>query len=291
MIQLTAQAMRQLYPNAPQDVLDAFVAKQAVLTKAGINQSRTRLAFFFANIEHECGGFTIRNLTENLNYTAERMAAVWPNRFASGAGVRARYGTSPGWQLKAFDDIYGDRMGNRPGTSDGSRYCGRGGPQVTGRDGYQEVGRRCGMDLVTSPELASKHDMQPDICAAFWSWKNLNVKADANDFIGCVKLWNGGTNGLADRRNEMAGNDPIIRRLAVVNDISPIVADLPKASPATPVKPKPKASTAKKTTGAIVAGGVVVGAAHQAGLGVGAIAVIAIMAAAVAFAVWHFTRK
>jgi predicted chitinase len=188
-------------------------------------------------------------LTENLNYTAERMAAVWPNRFASGALVRAKYGTSPGWQMKALDDIYGNRMGNRPGTSDGSRYCGRGGPQVTGRDGYQEVGRRAGLDLVTSPELASRLDMQPEICAAFWSWKNLNTKADANDFEGCVKLWNGGTNGLADRRVQMAGNDPAIRRLAIV---APVVAGLPKAPP---VAPKPPSVTipAKGSFGAAIA--------------------------------------
>lgn len=227
LLKLTPEAMRQLFPNAPQVVLDAFVAKQAVLTKAGINQTRTRLAFFFANIEHECGGFTIRNLTENINYTAERMAVVWPNRFSSAGSVRVKYGTAPGWQLKAFNDIYGNRMGNRPGTSDGSRYIGRGGPQVTGRDGYLAVGTRAGLDLVNHPELASRLDMQPEVCAAFWTWKNLNVKADANDFIGLVKLWNGGTNGLADRRHDLAGNDPIIRRLAIVDDINPILVDLP----------------------------------------------------------------
>lgn len=224
MIKLTPEAMRLLFPHAPQAVLDAFVSKQDVLAKAGINQSKTRLAYFFANIEHECGGFTIRNLTENILYTAERMHAVWPNRFGSAAAVRNKYGTAPGWQKKAFDDIYGNRMGNRPGTHDGSTFIGRGGPQVTGRDGYAEVGKRAGLDLVNHPELASDFAMQPEICAAFWSWKNLNAKADAGDFIGAVKLWNGGTNGLADRRALMAGNDPIIRRLAIVDDVMPVIS-------------------------------------------------------------------
>lgn len=227
LLKLTPEAMRQLFPNAPQVVLDAFVAKQSVLTNVGVNRTRTRLAFFFANIEHECGGFTIHNLTENINYTAERMAIVWPNRFANAAAVRRKYGSAPGWQSKAFDDIYGNRMGNRPGTHDGSLYIGRGGPQVTGRDGYAAVGLLAGFDLVSHPELASQLDMQPEICAAFWSWKNLNVKADENDFIGCVKLWNGGTNGLADRRHDLAGNDPIIRRLATVDDIKPVLVELP----------------------------------------------------------------
>jgi predicted chitinase len=235
MIELTSAAMRQLFPNAPQAVIDAFVAKQNVLFNAGINKTRDRLAYFFANIEHECGGFTIRNLTENINYTPERMAAVWPNRFSSAAAVRAKYGTGTGWQKKAFDDIYGSRMGNRPGTSDGSTFIGRGGPQVTGRDGYEQVGKRAKLDLVKEPEMASDFSHQPEICAAFWDWKGLNSKADAGDFLGCVKLWNGGTNGLADRKTLMAGNDPIIRKLASVADMAPIVNELPAARPVAPV--------------------------------------------------------
>lgn len=240
MLKLTSETMRQIFPNAPQAVVDAFVAKQDALTKAGINKTATRLAYFFANIEHECGGFTIRNLTENTNYTAERMAQVWPNRFPSAGSVRAKYGTAPGWQRKAFDDIYGNRMGNRPGTSDGSTYIGRGGPQWTGRDGYAALERLTGIHAVEQPELASQFELQPEICAAFWTWKNLNAKADAGDFVGLVKLWNGGTNGLADRRQLMAGNDPVIRRLASVTDISPILKPLAPVQPVIlPSIPKP----------------------------------------------------
>lgn len=224
MLKLTYQAMRLMFPNAPDAVLDAFVRKQDILTDKGINETKTRLAYFFANIEHESGGFTIRNLTENINYTAPRMAAVWPNRFHSAQDVRNRYGTASNWQLKAFDDIYGNRMGNRPGTSDGSRYIGRGGPQVTGRDGYAEIGKRIGVDLVANPEKASDFELQPEICAAFWDWKGLNSFADRNDFVGCVKRWNGGTNGLADRRQLMAGNDPIIRKLENVDDYNHILS-------------------------------------------------------------------
>lgn len=213
MIELTAAAMRQMFPNAPQAAIDAFVAKQNVLTNAGINKTRDRLAYFFANIEHECGGFTIPNLTENINYTAARMAAVWPNRFKSAAAVQAKYGTGTGWQKRAFDDIYGSRMGNRPGTSDGSTFIGRGGPQWTGRDGYEALERLTGLPVVADPSIASRLDMQPEICAAFWAWKSLNRFADAGDFTGCVKIWNGGTNGMADRLSLMAGNDPILKRL------------------------------------------------------------------------------
>jgi putative chitinase len=225
-LRVGADDWERIWPNAPSDVIAAFAAKGDVLAKAGVLDSRTRLAYFCANVEHECGGFTIRNLTENINYTPARMAAVWPNRFASASAVIRKYGAGAGWQLRAFDDIYGNRMGNRPGTHDGSTFIGRGGPQVTGRDGYREVGNRAGRDLVANPIDACRHDLQPEVCAAFWSWKGLNRFADAGDFVGGVKVWNGGTNGLADRRAQMAGNQPIIARLLLVGDAIDAANDL-----------------------------------------------------------------
>lgn len=224
MLKLTASAVMDIFPRASQQVLDAFVADQASLAKVGLLNSSQRLAYCLANIHAETGGLSIPKLTENINYSAARMAQVWPNRFTSAAAVVAKYGNGVGWQRKAFDDIYGNRMGNRPGTSDGSRYIGRGGPQITGRDGYAEIGRRIGVDLVNNPESASSPELQPAIAAAFWDWKKLNAKADAGDFIGCVMLWNGGTNGLAERKAQLAR-------------ISRIVATLPQGALA-PSPPK-----------------------------------------------------
>ncbi|MGB3445815.1 MAG: glycoside hydrolase family 19 protein [Xanthobacteraceae bacterium] len=235
-VRLSLATMRTVFPNAPEAVINPFIEKQDVLTAAGLNQSRQRLAYCFANLHAETSGFTIRNLTENINYTAARMAQVWPNRFASAAAVQARYGTARGWQTKAFDDIYGNRMGNRPGTSDGSRYIGRGGPQITGRDGYVEVGRRIGVDLVDNPELASSPALQPDIAAAFWDWNGMNRFADAGDFVGCVKAWNGGTNGLAERQVQLARILPILQKAERGEVI------------AAPVKPPPDPISVSTTT-------------------------------------------
>lgn len=218
-----------IFPRAPKEVLFAFADKTGVLDKAGITASATRLAYFCANVEHECDGFTI--LTENINYTAAGMARTWPSRFRSAADVRARFGTAPGWQKAAFDVIYGGRMGNRPGTRDGSTYIGRGGPQVTGRDGYQQIGDRCGLALVESPTSTSNPYLQPEVCAAFWEWKALNAFADRCDFVGCVKAWNGGANGMADRRALMAGNDPIIQRLAAARPTIDAVNAIPVEYP------------------------------------------------------------
>jgi putative chitinase len=212
-LKLKRNDWREIFPKAPESVIKAFADNPGSLDKAGITKSKTRLAYALANVEHECGGFTIKNLTENIKYSAKRMAEVWPNRFLSEDDVIARYGTGAGWQKRAFDDIYGNRMGNRPGTRDGSTYIGRGGPQITGRGGYKAVGKLAKLDLVKKPELATLPENQPAILAAFWTWKKLNKHADNADFLSVVKRWNGGTNGLADRKHKLAGNEPVISRL------------------------------------------------------------------------------
>lgn len=117
-VRLSLDTMRAVFPQAPAAITAAFVEKQDVLSAVGLNQTRQRLAYCFANLHAETGGFTIKDLVENINYTAARMAAVWPNRFSSSAAVQAKYGTAPGWQKKAFDDIYGNRMGIRCQRSD-----------------------------------------------------------------------------------------------------------------------------------------------------------------------------
>ncbi|WP_316197073.1 glycosyl hydrolase [Bradyrhizobium sp. SZCCHNS3053] len=287
MIELTRESLARVFPRAPQAVIEAFVAKQDVLTKAGVNATRTRLSYFFANIEHECAGFALKGLEESLAYTPERMAEVWPSRFPGGAAaVRARFGTAPSWQLKAFDEIYGNRMGNRPGSHDGSTYIGRGGPQWTGRDGYRECQARTGVPAVDQPKAVSQLDLQPEICAAFWAWKGLNAKADAGDFKGCVKLWNGGSNGLADRLHLMAGNDPIIQRMQSVDRILPIAKGMPGAPPtAKPPKDVVDAATVRERRVRTAAAGAGNEGAKQAGAAAHVALPTPVMAAGIGFAI------
>ena len=222
-LRLSYETWREIFPHAPEAILQAFTDNPAPLNDAGITETHIRLGYALANVEHECRGFAIKNLTENINYSAAGMAKTWPKRFSSASAVQARYGTARGWQIKAIDDIYGNRMGNRPNTSDGSRYIGRGGPQITGRGGYREVGRRTGLDLVNTPELATFPENQPSILAAFWSWKNLNTYADLGDFKQCVEKWNGGFNGFADRKSHLRQNDLVIRRLNFVSKLAKII--------------------------------------------------------------------
>jgi hypothetical protein len=142
MIIVTAQAYRQIWPKAPQGVIDAFAASsgQKSLDRVGITTTRPRLSVALSQVEHETAGFTIKDLTENIMYSAAGAAKTWPSRFPNGAiDVQRKYGTAAGWQLKLINDVYGGRMGNRPGTDDGSKYIGRGGPPARGgRDGQRQ---------------------------------------------------------------------------------------------------------------------------------------------------------
>jgi predicted chitinase len=297
-IKLTKEGLRGMFPAAPQAVIDAFVAKQHILAKAGITLTKQRLAWCFANVEHESNGFSIANLTENIYYTHGRMAEVWPNRFNSAGDVAHRFGTQPGWQLRAFNEIYGNRMGNRPGTADGSTFIGRGGPQWTGREGYEALARILPTLNPAIPKMtaeqaiayAVKPEFQPEVCTAFWVWKKLNGFADRGDWLGLVKAWNGGTNGMADRRARLAGNDPHIQRLEMVASVSSEVDKLPGQ----PKPPKPPATTNEKaattTGGAVVVGGAAAAGAGwfwesylAAGLTFGIIA----MLATTAFVIWR----
>lgn len=260
-LELTSENMRAIFPRAPQAVIDAFVQKQAVLDKAGITHTRPRFADFCANVEHECGGFTIKNLTENIwAYSHRRMAEVWPNRFSGERDVAAKFGSGPGWHERAFDSIYGNRMGNRPGTRDGSRYIGRGGPQWTGRDGYAACQKITGLPAVDQPEVVCKYEVQPEVSTAFWSWKGLNRYADTGNWLGLVKAWNGGTNGLADRNTKKAGNASPISRMRMLD-----VAKTMPGSPPTPTPPKDVVKDATKNERNARTGGVAGGAAGGAG--------------------------
>lgn len=236
-LKLTPDAMRAIWPRAPQPIINAFVAKQHILDRAGVTHTRPRLAFFVSQIEHETAGFTIPGLEENLRYTAERIAEVWPSRFPSAAAAQPYARNARALANK----VYNGRMGNRPGSDDGYNYRGRGGPQITGRDGYREVGKRCGLPLEAQPDIAALPDYQPDIAAGFWTWKNLNAKADVGDFRGATKLWNGGLIGYADRQAKLEGNDPIIARLVMLDGMREAVKKVPG-------EPKPQGEVIEEAT-------------------------------------------
>jgi putative chitinase len=145
---ITLGMLQRLWPHAAADVIQG-IANTApnVFTAKGIN-TPLRVAHFMAQISEECGAGT--EMVENLNYSAQRLMAVWPRRFPNLASAQP-YAHNP---QALGDKVYNGRMGNQLGTDDGYNFRGRGCLQLTGRSSYDEIGQLCNLDLVNKPNLA-----------------------------------------------------------------------------------------------------------------------------------------
>ncbi len=210
---VTLKQLQTLYPRATPAVTGAF-AKDApeLFGRFGIADTPNRLQFFLAQIGHESGGLTI--VEEKLNYSAERMTRVWPSRFPT-VGAAQSFAHDP---EKLANFVYAGRMGNGPPAGgDGFRFRGRGYIQITGRDGYENVGARAGIDLVAKPERAAAPADALLVACAFWRWKNLNALCDTGDFAKVTRRINGKLVGIEDRR---AWLDKVRRALAAAPAMS-----------------------------------------------------------------------
>ncbi len=192
----TKSQLRDLYPLASAGHLNAFDRQAAdLLGQYGIADKTLRLHYFLAQIGHEAGGLTVTS--ENLNYSASRLMAVWPRRFPT-MNVARSYARKP---EKLANYVYGNRMGNGGAeTGDGWRFRGRGFIQITGRDGYRRVGDIAGIDLENNPDLAMQPSNSLLVACAFWKWKKLNAICDRGNYLSVTRRINGGFNGLADRK-------------------------------------------------------------------------------------------
>ena len=134
----------------------------------GIMDSNLRLAHFMAQLTHESGGF---------RYMEE---------IASGAAYEGR----------------ADLGNTAPG--DGKRFKGRGPIQLTGRANYRAYGKRIGIDLERHPEIAAIPSIGLHTALEYWKVNGLNALADQDDVVAITRKINGGTNGLADRKERLS---------------------------------------------------------------------------------------
>jgi putative chitinase len=193
MISITSAQLAQLAPKCIDVYKQTFAAADTVLQPYGINNTALRLSHFMAQVLHESGALTI--CSENLNYRADRLMAVWPKRFPT-LDVAQSYEHNP---QKLANYVYGGRMGNTD-PDDGWKYIGRGLIQITGRESYRKFGKLLGVDLEANPELAVSADWALKIAAEEWKAGNCNAKADADDIVGLTKIINGGIIGLPERK-------------------------------------------------------------------------------------------
>jgi putative chitinase len=178
-------------------------------TRFQINTPK-RIAAFLAQTAHESGGYTM--LEENLNYSADTMAVVWPNRFAEMGPdkkpVKENGKNKPNKFALALhrkpemiaNVVYSNRMGNGTIESgEGWKYRGRGLKQLTGKDNYTRCGQALGVDLVSQPELLLTPQYAALSAGWFFSANRLYEFADRDDIKGMTLKINGGLIGLADR--------------------------------------------------------------------------------------------
>ena len=176
---------------------------RTLLNNNGIN-TPLRLAHFFAQIDHESGGF--RTLQENLNYSVDALLRTFGRHRISEAQARefGRSGTRPANQQMIANILYGGTWGKRnlgnTQPNDGWNFRGRGFKQITGRANYTRLSRDVNVDYVTTPDrLLNEADAMISACW-FWRVNNCNRHADADNVVALSRVINGGTIGLQERK-------------------------------------------------------------------------------------------
>jgi putative chitinase len=128
-----------------------------------------RLAMFFAQIDHESGGFKWLKELGNDSY---------------------------------FNKYDGRKDLGNTQKGDGLRFKGRGYIQVTGRYNYTLISKDTKIDYLNNPHWLERE--ADAMISALWYWqkKNLNKFADASDLKGATKVINGGYTHLKDREEK-----------------------------------------------------------------------------------------
>lgn len=162
----------------------------------------SRFTYFLANVAEETGQLQARQ--ENLNYSAERLVAVFPSMFRrnrQAAHELARKGPEAiaNYLYADVNRPPGYRMGNVH-AGDGWKYRGRGPMQITGRNNYRQFFRSVGLPDGSDPDLLLQPGYGAMSAAEYWSRMGCNELADAGEFTQCVLKINGGTTGLASRK-------------------------------------------------------------------------------------------
>jgi len=200
---IDAALLRVAKPSLSVADLEPWVAPiRAACTKFGIDNIR-RIAAFLTTQAHE-GGFKV-GVREGMNYSAQRMAEVWPSRFS----VSGRKGGKPNGLALALDrkpeeianHVYANRMGNGPPESgDGWRFRGNGPSQLTGRENHQRFAKAMGMTVEKAVEWIGTIEGGVMSAAWFWEDNDINRLADTPGVEDETRKINGGLIGVEDRR-------------------------------------------------------------------------------------------
>lgn len=150
-----------------------------------------QIAYILATAYHEAKMVPVR---ESLHYTsAAQLSRVWPSRFKTPRDAEPYVRNAK----KLAEKVYGDRLGNRPGSGDGFRYRGGGLDQLTGRDNYRALSAVVGLDLVAEPERILEPKIAVEslihgMTTGRYRGKKLGdfIRAGSVDFVGARAIIN-----------------------------------------------------------------------------------------------------
>ena len=197
---LTIDIMREMWPHGdtkiPGLVAGIAAAAPSVFPKYGLT-SDLLIAHAMAQFSHECGAGN--EVVENLNYSAQGLINTWPKRFDAAKAAQFAHD-----QERIANEVYNGRMGNRPGSEDGWNYRGRGGSQVTGREGYTKLGEKNGLPLIDKPDLVNDPQNFLECAVADFIICGCLPFAEDDDVSGVTFHLNGGLIGLQQRTEWLA---------------------------------------------------------------------------------------
>jgi putative chitinase len=192
---LTSDIMDEMWPHGDEKIpglIDGIAAAApTVFPKFGLTSDLV-VAHAMAQFSHECGAG--HEVVENMNYSAQGLMNTWPSRFDAAKAAAFAHN-----QKRIANEVYNGRMGNRSGTDDGWNFRGRGGSQVTGREGYHKLGQKIGLDLINDPDLVNNPQHFLECSVADFIICGCLPFAANDDVSGVTFHLNGGHIGLSAR--------------------------------------------------------------------------------------------
>lgn len=157
-----------------------------------------RLANYIAQTGNETGGFT--TFVEGLNYSAQRMAEVWPHRYAIDPKAARKAPNAKALKIAGnprlfANDVYGARMGNEiDGTADddGFDFRGAGPLQNTGYANFLAAEKLTGIPFSTQPVLMQHPGIGTIGCLAWWARSGINAYLDKGQSVAARSIANAG---------------------------------------------------------------------------------------------------
>jgi putative chitinase len=207
---ITTEMLHRRWPHGNQHVpglIEGIVASAPAVIERYRLDDGGRLLLILAHamgqFSEECGCGL--EMIESLNYTAARLRQIFPTHFTPAMAERWAHN-----ERMIGEIAYGGRMGNAgPPSTDGYDFRGAGLSQVTGREGFTKLQEKldamnAGFSIVDDPGLIINPAYTFECGIADWLICGCLPHAERDDTLGETRALNGGTNGLGERRRQIA---------------------------------------------------------------------------------------